>query len=596
MHPLRPFLHAAYLCIATALCLAVPSPLERLAHQDAQLRTLETTVVAQAWRHEPNDSFPEDQVLHQKHNVGLCFSGGGSRSFAASMGYLQGLVELNLLDKVKYISAVSGGAWATAAYVFHDPNVTGPLESFFGDALPPERQTLLAARRMPKRCARGYPVRTNLITTLPKMLLQRQASDAWAAAVHKTFLEPAGISLTALPAWSRAQAQATEANNPRLKFEFVLPCGGLDDCPHRPFPIINVAQLGPLEAPHLGGLAKNYVMMEMTPMYVGFPKAQVLDYFGRDAVKLGGLMEPVGFGFSSNASFAGLNVRAGSRLSVPLCAHPFALANFTAASSWAHGALLKQIPSWGAMKNATFGVPYFNPVLGGSSRELQFGDGGNLENQGIIALLRRNVSRIVMFVNSQTPLPPWEDPQDRQPPLLHAPLPADLDSSFAALFGVRPLLPKLGVDSKHVHVFPRSALAYVLGKLQQAQLKGNGCIATVNLLTVENPWHGISPGRHVRVTIVYLGRVFEWERLLPSKVADRVVSNRSSKRSTDLPTNGTFTNFPHLEMSRLHLSSSVANMMADLAWWVVMKNSNVFRNELMAAHALPTGSEVASAL
>ena len=547
-------------------------------HQASSSSKPTATVLANAWLPVgDNDTYPENLILQSKPDIGICFSGGGSRSFSSTLGYLQGLVELNLMNNVKYISSTSGGAWAITAYIYHDPNVIGPLDAFFGHALQPEDQSLISALRMPKSSARGYPVRSNLLTLVPKLIPSfSTASEAWVAAIHQTFLQPAGINLTAIPAWSAAQVKETRARNPGQKFEFMLPCGGLKDCFHRPFPILNSAQLGPLECTHFELLAKKYVMMEMTPMYIGFPTRQVLNYSRCQPLALGGFLEPIGFGSNTNESFCGLLSCPGKQITVSRPRYPFALSNYTSAASWAHGGILKDIPSWDFMENATLSFGYLNSATGGVRRDLQFGDGGNLENQGLLALLRRKVRRIVMFVNSQTPL----RPRIEYNPFWRPPRSGDMDSSFAALFGFKPILPKLGFDSSHIQVFSRSSLAHVVDKLQRAQLKGNGCVASVNLTTLANVWWGILPGQDVRLTIVYLGRAYNWEKLLPEKVAELVAPFRSTTRPADLPANGTFKSFPHIETARLHLTASVANKLTDLAWWVIVKNVETFRREL----------------
>ena len=50
--------------------------------------------------------------------VGLCFSGGGSRALTAALGAYRGLTALGLMEKVSFISSVSGGTWASAAYTY----------------------------------------------------------------------------------------------------------------------------------------------------------------------------------------------------------------------------------------------------------------------------------------------------------------------------------------------------------------------------------------------------------------------------------------------------------------------------------------------
>src|SRR5215831_8229337 len=52
-------------------------------------------------------SSPEDL----KERVGLAFSGGGIRSATFNLGLLQGLARYNLLQRIDYISTVSGGGY-----------------------------------------------------------------------------------------------------------------------------------------------------------------------------------------------------------------------------------------------------------------------------------------------------------------------------------------------------------------------------------------------------------------------------------------------------------------------------------------------------
>lgn len=65
--------------------------------------------------------------------VGLALSGGGMRANAFHLGILSGLhdtampkpTDKNLLDRVDYLSSVSGGTWAAAAYLFNDDACNG---------------------------------------------------------------------------------------------------------------------------------------------------------------------------------------------------------------------------------------------------------------------------------------------------------------------------------------------------------------------------------------------------------------------------------------------------------------------------------------
>lgn len=52
--------------------------------------------------------------------VGLALSGGGIRSASFCTGVLQGLEEIGVLDKVGYLSTVSGGGYAASWFMLHD--------------------------------------------------------------------------------------------------------------------------------------------------------------------------------------------------------------------------------------------------------------------------------------------------------------------------------------------------------------------------------------------------------------------------------------------------------------------------------------------
>jgi NTE family protein len=58
--------------------------------------------------------------------IGLCLSGGGLRAIAFQFGVLKALYKNSLLDKVKVISAVSGGSILAGMYAYHE----GSFEDF----------------------------------------------------------------------------------------------------------------------------------------------------------------------------------------------------------------------------------------------------------------------------------------------------------------------------------------------------------------------------------------------------------------------------------------------------------------------------------
>jgi hypothetical protein len=76
-------------------------------------------------------------------NIGVCFSGGGSRALTCAWGQMLGLKTLNLFDKIRYISSVSGGTWASSIYSYLPHNITD--DDFLGAYFPPEKLSLTNA-------------------------------------------------------------------------------------------------------------------------------------------------------------------------------------------------------------------------------------------------------------------------------------------------------------------------------------------------------------------------------------------------------------------------------------------------------------------
>ena len=71
-----------------------------------------------AWKMAGPEPFPEDEALKDRPDFGIAFSGGGTRAAAATIGQLRGLHHNGWLEKVKYITAVSGGSWTAIPFVY----------------------------------------------------------------------------------------------------------------------------------------------------------------------------------------------------------------------------------------------------------------------------------------------------------------------------------------------------------------------------------------------------------------------------------------------------------------------------------------------
>jgi hypothetical protein len=77
---------------------------------------------------------------HPRANLALCFSGGGSRALTCAWGQMLGLSTLNLIEKARYISSVSGGTWASSIYTYLPKNISD--NELLGTYYPPEYLSL----------------------------------------------------------------------------------------------------------------------------------------------------------------------------------------------------------------------------------------------------------------------------------------------------------------------------------------------------------------------------------------------------------------------------------------------------------------------
>ena len=119
-------LRKALIAAAIAMVASVP-----VAFNGSGPQAAGTTILARAWRGMDSDgalpTFPELELpeLQKKRNTAVAFSGGGLRAYTATFGALRSLLDLELLQHTRYITGVSGGAWATAVYTYYNP-LAGP--------------------------------------------------------------------------------------------------------------------------------------------------------------------------------------------------------------------------------------------------------------------------------------------------------------------------------------------------------------------------------------------------------------------------------------------------------------------------------------
>lgn len=547
-----------------------------VAHADLNVRVWQSlTEYPQA------SDFPEAELLKNRPNTAIAFTGGGSRAYVASIGYLAGLNKLGLLDKVRYIGGISGGAWATTTYTYAQ-NVSSD-DVLLGDVLAPQDITQDNLNMMQNGCARGL-ASANL-TLIALNALKEKVVDSlpasWAYGVSKTYLEPVGILPDKYFSWDDATVKDITTRNKQLSAsQFQIPRNK-----NRAYSIIGTALVGPYAGAPYKKDTQNYTLLEMTPLYIGQMKNIEVQYKYNLGIKhtktVGGLVESFGFARNGTNPSFGLSAKHSTAvLTVPEPKVPFNLEYAAAASSYAPGSLVESLRP-PTLYDQGLHIDYWSPADARPSVEdTLFADGGSYENIPLISFLQRRVEKIVLFFVSSTPLKPANQYNSATDVYTGD----QLTDCLTAFFGVLPSDQANWEDRSYEYekdqVFATSDYAMVVNALQQKQAEGKGMFATFNLTTVENAWWGIPAGLKVQVTFSYLGRLSAWESKLSSDMYNLLVpKDNADDLSVDIQS-GPYAKFPHYATLGGDINYGKANVLADLTGWSVVENADLFRSIL----------------
>ncbi|GBG30927.1 Cytosolic phospholipase A2 zeta [Hondaea fermentalgiana] len=184
----------------------------------------------------PTGTFPEAE-LGVRPLTAICISGGGARSHTATCGTLRALQHLQLLNTkdVNYMSTVSGSAWATSIYMFYqegaetDDELLGPRTSLNDLHLDYLSDQVMAPILK--------PATVDLWRKAESLFWSTNTHEWWERTVAEIYLEPFGLNddySFGHPDMAAAlQAQNHYLANVRLAHK------------NRPFWIANAAILGP---------------------------------------------------------------------------------------------------------------------------------------------------------------------------------------------------------------------------------------------------------------------------------------------------------------------------------------------------------------
>jgi hypothetical protein len=530
--------------------------------------------------------FPEWELpwLRARPNVGLCLSGGGTRALCAAIGYMRGLQELGLLERVRYTAGVSGGSWALVPYSFWERGPADDAE-LFGPILAPDQlddETLeaeLPATELAACATRDFR------GALFDDLLEEGAGAAWIGAVGEIFLAPFGL-------WDRARPRSyslDEATRSALLARQPADAGlRADDFallrPNRPFPVVQSTLLGPTEHGELRRF--DAVSLQFTPLYVGCPVNHDvdLDYaphsVGRRRIRVqrtigGGLIEPFAFGGAGPIEVVGpLTDYALAEL--PLTRE---LAFMAGTSSTAFAAAIQRVPELSSRRSAADGKAQEQRRLpcvrcwprstdNGLETEMwEVGDGGLIDNYGLLPLLQRGIETAIVLINTVQPLDldyaPGQGSYDKR-----------IDNYLPPLFGV--CEDSEGLQLARNQVFPSEELGELVAALQTAKRAGGPLVVVREHQLLDNPWWRIHGGRKLKVAWVYLDRVPRFESLLPRDTARAI---RSGNRRPQLGPCQGFPNYDTIDekfLELVQLTPYQVRLLTQLCSWIVLDQRELF--------------------
>lgn len=457
----------------------------------------------QVWSKNPEDGsfseFPEKSLrsVRLTKNTGICFSGGGTRSATCVAGQLRGLHEIGLLDQVRYISGVSGGAWGVTPFIFRDSGSKphpGGLEGLLGKFLTPDK---LSLRDLHPAKDTHDLVSINADATITAQALLACAGDKnYAHGLNRIYLKPFGLE---------DKNKFFTHDNETLK----KACSKNDNLDDKDFYVANhgqskspffIANTYLTRRPHRN-VFRRYFHTQITPYYTSvnrWNKIPFRNQIGGGAIETFAMdSDPLSVQRDDNTRLVELKRNWFYKMNMR-----FSLSDMIAATGAA-----PVVPRRLSFLSDIFGFPEFKhwSTASTDSRATEYlhVDGGGLDNTGISSLLARKVETIVVFNNSETPFRPSTTKNHLRYGVM--------DQSISSLFGESQNNQGWKKYKKYNHCLDNSkkgnitSYQDVLRQFAECHRRGEPLVASGEYTTVKNPIHGIPAGHRVKIIWFLLG-------------------------------------------------------------------------------------------
>jgi len=219
---------------------------------------------------------------------------------------------------------------------------------------------------------------------------------------------------------------------------------------------------------------------------------------------------------------------------------------------------------------------WYWPVLpDGQQQEpvnFQFADGGCLENSGMMALLARQVKRIITVVSTTTTLDDamdfcdagsrddWEEVFSTG---------KHVSDTISSWFGFNRTTVKYSYTRNQV--FNKSDCLPLLCKLQALKKAGKPAVVSETLRVMDNEWWGIVGGFDVKFVVVPIELSTEFTSKLPDDTRKALQNTSMRSDFKRYPHFSTFENWDPIQLKR-----PLSNILAATSEYFVLENKDLF--------------------
>lgn len=480
--------------------------------------------------------------LADRKSFGIAFSGGGTRSASATLGQLRALYELGWLQKARYISAISGGAWAAVPYTYYsgvdDQKILGkyiaPMDLTTNDIESSPRGSLV--RAIDKSAVLGKTF---------KDWLCLEKDETYSSVIGKIFLRKFGLNDERYFAFHENSVRQILQNN---QFSGLSINDFHTVKEGRPFLIVG----GTFISKKDGKGSSNFYPLEMSGLYVGMRSKKDAETKRGIAKIGGGYVQPHVYDTDTPIDFGNGKVKSplGSKRK------NFTLRDVVGITGAApqHSVLRHDIENVGFPE-----LEYWPIDQDTKAYEFYHGDGGHIENMGLMPLLVRKVKNIIVFSNSDRAL----GDKDK----------LDIKSYFASV----PASKRSPGYQKNV-VFEAKKYDELIKGFKNKEGK-EPLVYCDEYDVAANNHYGIEPYK-ANICWIYLNRNEQWI----SQVEKSSVRKKHIKRLVEKESS--FERFPHYRTFEenppyvINLSRYQVNALAHMTAWTVCKSKETIAEAL----------------